>query len=140
MQQTKTKPKKKIPRNQNKTKQYQNQNKQLLNNDFGFFYITLCCYPLEIVTYQSPMSIMSDALTAPNKGTNLLDVRHQSPFATIRWCRCVRHDRHCWSQEIIFKLLNFGQETYPGKLPIQHSKGFGPVVDYQCHGYHFLCR
>ena len=51
MQQTKTKPKKKIPRNQNKTKQYQNQNKQLLNNDFGFFYITLCCYPLEIVTY-----------------------------------------------------------------------------------------
>ena len=45
-----------------------------------------------------------------------------------------------WSQEIIFKLLNFGQETYPGKLPIQLSKGFGPVVDYQCHGYHFLCR
>ena len=45
-----------------------------------------------------------------------------------------------WSQEIIFKLLNFGQETYPGKLPIQLSKGFGPDVEYQCHGYHFLCR
>ena len=45
-----------------------------------------------------------------------------------------------WSQEIIFKILNLGHETYTRKLPIQLSKGFGPIVNYQCHGYHFLCR
>ena len=32
-------------------------------------------------------------------GTNALCPLGQFSFATVRWCRCVRHDRQCWRQQ-----------------------------------------
>ena len=59
------------------------------------------------------MSIMSDAPTTPNGGkwelTYCLDLRHQFPFATVRWCRCVRHDRRWFICQSFMRIFLIGR-------------------------------
>ena len=62
-------------------------------------------------------------------GTNLVDVMHWFLFATVRWCRCVRHDRHCHKlcrlypkQGIYFHLFSSAFEGSPLPPPLRRRR------------------